>query len=103
MKEAIVTRNGADITTDEIIKAYFSFCKERKFSTRSIREVESELKDLMPEIHNSHYANHVRGEKSGPRDYRNVAFKQEPDASATEDNATDDPPAGGYRDEDLPF
>jgi hypothetical protein len=38
----------------------------------------------MPEIHNSHYANHVRGEKNA-RGYRNVAFKSDAgDAAAGE-------------------
>jgi phage/plasmid-associated DNA primase len=103
VKQQIVAQNGEDLTTDEIVKAYFTFCKERKFASRSIREVELELKDLMPEIHNSHYTKHASRDEKNIRGYRNVAFKQEPDASAVEDDAVDDSVAAKCVDEELPW
>ena len=115
IKEQIVARNGEDLPTDEIVRAYFMFCKERKFASRLVREVELELKDLMLEIHNSHYANHVRDDKKGPRGYRNVTFKMNADDHSTGvDNVDPDDGAEDYSQgdettpednigEDLPF
>ena len=82
VKEQIIAQDGEDLSTDEIVKAYFSFCKEREWTTRPRREVEGELKDLMPEIHNSHDTNKVSRDEKNVRGYKNVAFRQERESTA---------------------
>ena len=77
VKDRIVAYEDADLSTEEIVRAYFIFCKERGWTTRPTREVESELKDLMPEVHNSHDSRKLMREEKYVRGYKNVAFRQE--------------------------
>ena len=68
VKDQIIAREGEDLSTDEIVRAYFAFCKERGWTTRPNQVVERELKDLMHEIHAAHNTSHVsRGGKICPR------------------------------------
>ena len=77
VKEQIVAQEGEDLSTDEIVRAYFAFCKERGWTTRPARLIEAELKDLMPEIHNAHDSRNLTRDEKYVRGYKNVAFRQE--------------------------
>jgi hypothetical protein len=63
-----------DLATSEIVSAYFKTCKERKWRTRPTRVVESELKDLMSEIHNAQFSHNIKRDGT-VRGYKNVTFK----------------------------
>lgn len=82
VREQIVAQEGEDLTVDEIVRAYFSFCKEREWMTRPKRTIEAELKDLMPEIHNSYHTHHISRDEKNSRGYKNVAFRQEEEGPA---------------------
>jgi phage/plasmid-associated DNA primase len=77
VKDQIVAHEDADLSTDEIVHAYFTFCKEREWTTRPKRVIESELKDLMPEIHNSHDARNLTRDDKYVRGYKDVMLRQE--------------------------
>ena len=77
VKERIISQDGEDLTTDEIVRAYFGFCNKRGWTTRPTQVVERELKDLMPEIHNSSNTTHLSRDEKRARGYKNVAFRQE--------------------------
>jgi phage/plasmid-associated DNA primase len=75
VKDQIIAQEGEDLSTDEIVRAYFTFCKERRCTTRPNQVVERELRDLMPEIHAAHNTNHVSRGGKNVRGYSDVTFR----------------------------
>jgi len=66
------SQDGSDLSTTEIISAYFDYCAERKWAPFPSKRAERNLADLMLEIHHSARGTHVmRGDKR-VNGYRNV-------------------------------
>jgi hypothetical protein len=82
LKEMVQTKRGANLTTEEIVLRFATYCAERKWTmTSSIAE--KQLPDLMLELFNVSKSNNVEreidGETTVRRGYRGVDWRPEND------------------------
>lgn len=63
---------GVSLSTSEITEAFFAFCKERKWNTSSLNEVERELPDAMMEIHRAAKSSSIQRFGKAVKGYRGV-------------------------------
>jgi hypothetical protein len=65
---------GSDLTSAEIVKAYFDYCAERNWVAISSRKVELELTDIMLELFRSAKGGNVERDGKRQKGYPNVSF-----------------------------
>lgn len=68
-----------DITSDEMVKAYFEFCEARGWDTGSHRQIELKLPDLMLEKFKAAKSNTVDRDSKAQRGWKLVKFLEEED------------------------
>jgi phage/plasmid-associated DNA primase len=66
---------GMDLSTDEIIAAYFDYCAKKGWAPFPTKTAQGKLVDLMLEIHHSAVGAHVLRHAKRVRGYPNVEFK----------------------------
>jgi hypothetical protein len=64
-----------DLSTDELVRAYVNFCREKAWRALPGKTVERELVDLMMEVHNSRVGTNVIRNEKRVRGYPNVTFQ----------------------------
>ena len=76
VKKRVIHTEDSNLTTDELVAGYFNFCDERDWTPLSTRNVQSQLKNIMMEIHRSPYRNDIcRGDSlTTHRGYSKVGF-----------------------------
>jgi len=68
-----------DISSEEMVKAYFEYCEARGWETGSQRQIELKLPDLMLEKFKAAKSNSVEREGKDQRGWKKVKFIQEED------------------------
>ena len=69
----------SELSTDELVRAYFAFCREKAWRSLPGKTVERELTDLMMTIHNSRVGTNVVRNQRRVRGYPGVALQSEND------------------------
>ncbi|MEK9135519.1 MAG: primase-like DNA-binding domain-containing protein, partial [Bacteroidota bacterium] len=59
-RKAVVACDAGDVTVDELVKAYGAFCEMRGWEPLPVRRVETELRDVMLEIHHASKRNDIQ-------------------------------------------
>jgi hypothetical protein len=75
VEDGITQAPDANLTTDEIVSAYFDFCKSRGWTAQPGKAVEKQLPDLMLEVHSSRHSKHIPRGEAEARGYSGVALK----------------------------
>ncbi len=82
LKEQVQTKTGANLTTEEIVQRYATYCAERNWTMAS-SIVEKELPDLMLELFSVSKSHNVQrlvdGEMKDRKGYRGVDWRPEDD------------------------
>jgi phage/plasmid-associated DNA primase len=74
VSDRIKSAKGADLTSMEIVEAYFDYCAEQNWVAISSRKVEIVLADIMLELFRSAKGCNVEREGKRQKGYPNVAF-----------------------------
>ena len=77
--EMVRPDSESDLSTDELVRAYFAFCREKAWRSLPGKTVERELTDLMMTIHNSRVGTNVVRNQRRVRGYPGVALQSEND------------------------
>ena len=72
--ERIEFSKGRDLTTGEIVQAYFDYCSEKRWVAFSSKTVERALPDIMLEHFRSSLNSHVERNDQRQKGYRNVCL-----------------------------
>lgn len=75
----LVYQKGADVTSEEVVKAYFEFCEERGWDSDSQRQIERQLPDLMLEKFKAAKSRDVQREGTARNGYKHVKLLDEED------------------------
>lgn len=67
---------GGDLTTGEIVQAYFDYCSERGWVAFSSKKVERDLPDIMLEHFRSALNSHVERNAKRQKGYPNVSLRE---------------------------
>lgn len=70
---------GADVTSEELVKAYFEFCEDRGWDSDSQRQIERQLPDLMLEKYKAAKSRDVQREGTARNGYKHVKLLDEED------------------------
>ena len=74
--ERIQFSKGSDLTTGEIVQAYFDYCSEKGWVAFSSKAVERSLPDIMLELFRSALNTHVERNGKRQKGYPNVCFAE---------------------------
>jgi putative DNA primase/helicase len=84
VEQAVCVDVLGDLSTDELVRAYFGFCRRKEWRAMPGKTVEKELPDLMMEFHNSRLGTNIQRPNEDPtkepkrvRGYPNVALVHE--------------------------
>jgi len=72
----IETAPGDNLTTAEIVEAFFAFCDEKQWAVGSVRDVEKELPDVMMEIHRSAKSSSIERRGKTAKGFRGVKMAE---------------------------
>ncbi len=75
--DCIQAAQGSDLTTAEIVSAYFDYCSGMGWLAFGSRDVERALPDLMLEIFRSSLSSHISRNEKRQKGYPHVAFSGE--------------------------
>lgn len=78
-RRVVVGDRTEDITSDEMVKAYFEFCEARGWDTGSTRQTQMKLPDLMLEKFKAAQSNTVDRDGKAQRGWKLVKFLDEED------------------------
>lgn len=78
-----------DITSDEMVKAYFEFCEARGWDTGSQRQVQLKLPDLMLEKFKAAGSNTIDRDGKAQRGWKKVKFIDQEDVIDLEEEGSD--------------
>ena len=79
------SQRGADVTSEELVKAYFEFCEDRGWDSDSQRQIERQLPDLMLERYKAAKSRDVQREGTARNGYKHVKLLGEEDFANEED------------------
>jgi phage/plasmid-associated DNA primase len=72
VKEQIEKSSGDNLTTAEIVDAFFAFCDDRGWATSSVAQVEKDLPNAMMELHRSAKSSSIKREEKSAKGFRGV-------------------------------
>ena len=77
VRNALEARDGGDVTSDELVRAYADFCDGRGWDALARRTVENQLPDLMLEKFRVAKRNDIRRDGKSHKGFAGVALKPE--------------------------
>ncbi len=92
VREKIFRAPGKDLTTEEIVQAFFSFARDKGWTAGSVREVERSLPDLMLEHHQTGKRNGVQRGGKSHRGFSGVALVPVADSPNVADDEDENEP-----------
>lgn len=79
INRSVIPARGSDVTSEEVVKAYFEFCEARGWDSDSQRQIERQLPDLMLEKFKAAKSRDVKRDGTARNGYNHVKLVDEED------------------------